>query len=158
MNPPTEIYLYRISIAHRLVEIVRNGLLHGSDPTPQTTTKECGGETTRAFESGMRNNDAQPIRSSCRVPGTRPPGTRHRSVSGEARSALLGGACPLLSLVHAALELPNGGAVLGQHGHGAAPARQAVAVDAAEQAPGEGEGGGEGWGEGEGGVRVKVWG
>ena len=68
------------------------------------------------------------------------------------RSALLG------SLVHPALELPDGGAVLGEHRHGAAPARQAVAVDAAEQAPGEGEGGGEGWGEGEGGVRVKVWG
>ena len=62
------------------------------------------------------------------------------------------------SLVHPALEVPNGRAVLGQHGHRAAPARQAVAVDAAEQAPGEGEGGGEGWGEGEGGVRVKVWG
>ena len=38
------------------------------------------------------------------------------------------------SLVHPALEVPNGRAVLGQHGHRAAPARQAVAVDAAEQA------------------------
>ena len=67
-----------------------------------------------------------------------------------ARSALLG------SLVHPALELPNGGTVLREHGHGATPARQAVAVDAAEQAPDEGQGGGQGGGEGAGDVGGRV--
>ena len=54
---------------------------------------------------------------------------RLRGARGAARSRAVS-----ICLVHPALEMPDGGAVLGEHGHRAAPARQAVAVDAAEQA------------------------
>ena len=54
---------------------------------------------------------------------------RLRGARGAARSRAVS-----ICLVHPALEMPDGGAVLGEHGDRAAPARQAVAVDAAEQA------------------------
>ena len=54
---------------------------------------------------------------------------RLRGARGAARSRAVS-----ICLVHPALEMPDGGALLGEHGDRAAPARQAVAVDAAEQA------------------------